>query len=229
MKFSDKIMPQTDKIYTALCILFCTLIIVGNLTYQKFVTLNIPLIHNFELSVGAVLYPLTFLINDLIAEFYGKIRANFCVKFALITNIIIAAIVGFMDYLPATSWSKINDNLFHQVFGFYSIAFIGSIIACYISQKIDIFLYLGIKNITKGKYLGFRNCVSSSISLLIDTVIVIGFMSIFKILPLNHMLPLIWNSYSWKLFFTICSTPVFYLCAFIIRKYIIDKASSPHE
>ena len=113
---------------------------IGNLTYQKFVSLNIPLFHSFDLSVGAILYPLTFLITDLIAEFYGKIRANFCVKFAMITNIIMASIICFMDYLPATSWSKINDEMFHQIFGFYTIGFLSSITACYISQKIDIFI-----------------------------------------------------------------------------------------
>ena len=58
-------MTHTDKIYTGLCILFCMLIMLGNLTYGKFVSLSIPFIHSFELSVGAILYPVTFLINDL--------------------------------------------------------------------------------------------------------------------------------------------------------------------
>ena len=86
-------------------------------------------------------------------------------------NIVVVLIIGSMDNLHATSWSKIDDNLFHQAFGFYGIAFIGSIIACYISQKIDIFLYLRIKTLTKGKYLGLRNFLSSSVSLFIDTFI----------------------------------------------------------
>jgi uncharacterized integral membrane protein (TIGR00697 family) len=214
-------MTQTEKIYTGLSILFSGIIIIGNLTYQKFVVLNIPLIHSFELSVGAILYPITFLISDLIAEFYGKEKANFCVKFAILMNIIIAIILGCMDYLHATSWSKIDDNMFHIIFGFYGVAFIGSLIACYISQKIDILLYLRIKTLTGSKYLGLRNFLSSSISLFIDTFIVVGFMTIFGILQIEYMWLLIGNSYSWKLFFTICMTPLFYLCAFMIRKSII--------
>lgn len=75
-----------DRIYTALCALFAVLIVMGNLIYQKFVFLPVLPFYTFELSVGAILYPLTFMLTDLIAEFYGKNRANFCVKLALALN-----------------------------------------------------------------------------------------------------------------------------------------------
>lgn len=135
-------MPIAEKVYAGLCILFSGLIILGNLVYQKFVTLHVPLIYTFELSAGAILYPLTFSITDLITEFYGKARANFCVRFAIFTNIVIATIIALIDYLTATSWSKVDNLTFNKVFGFYSVAFIGSMIACYVSQAVDIVMYL---------------------------------------------------------------------------------------
>ena len=111
-------MTNLEKIYTGLCVLFSVLIVLGNLTYQKFVMLPIPFVYNFELSVGVVLYPLTFLMTDLITEFYGKEKASFCVSFAIFTNVIVALVLAGMDYLPTTAWSKIDGALFHQVFGF---------------------------------------------------------------------------------------------------------------
>ncbi len=217
MKNIENNMKNTEKLYTGLCVLFCVLIVLGNIVYQKFVSVEIPLLYTFELSVGAILYPLTFLITDLIAEFYGKKKANFCVNFAIIMNITVAIIIAFMDFLPCTFWSKINNTTFHQVFGFYSVAFLGSIIACYTAQLVDISLYLWIRKITKGKYLWIRNNGSTAISLFIDTSIVIVFLTVFGVLPAEHMLSLIGNSYSWKLFFTICSTPLFYLLVWIIK------------
>ena len=65
---------------TSLCVLFAVLIVVCNLIYQKFVFLPILPFYSFELSVGAIIYLLTFLLTDLIAEFYGKNKANFCVR-----------------------------------------------------------------------------------------------------------------------------------------------------
>lgn len=213
-------MAITEKIYVSICILFSVLIVVGNLTYQKFVTLDFLSFYKFQLSVGALLYPLTFLITDLIAELFGKEKANFCVKVGLAINILVAFIVMIMDNLPATSWSKINDQAFHNIFGFYTIAFVGSTIACYVAQTVDVIIYLWIRDKTKNKYLWLRNNISTAISLLIDTCIVIIFMTIFGILPEEQMFILIFNSYTWKLFFTICSTPLFYGCVTIANNML---------
>lgn len=212
-------MTNLQKIYTGLCVLFCVLIALGNLTYQKFVALSIPYFHTFELSVGVILYPLTFLITDLITEFYGKESANFCVHLAIMMNITVALILNGMDHLPATAWSQIDSALFHQVFGLYSVAFISSILACSFSQALDIKLYLWIRKQTQGKHLWLRNNGSTAISLLLDTTIVISIMTLFKVLPRENMLSLIANSYSWKLFFTLCSTPLFYGCVSLIKRF----------
>ena len=221
-------MQIQEKIYIFLCAAFSTVIITGNLIYQKFVYLPILPFHTFELSVGAILYPLTFLITDLIAEFYGKDKARFCVKLAISMNLLTAVIIGGMDQLEAVNWSKIDNAMFHKVFGFYSIAFLGSIIANYIAQLVDIKIYLWIRSLTKEKYLWLRNNLSTSISLLIDTTIVISFLIIFGVLPMEQMSSLIINSYIFKLFFTIFSTPLFYL-AFYIIKTISKVSSTPFE
>ena len=216
-------MNAADKIYTTLCVIFAVFIVVGNLIYQKFVFLPILPFHTFELSVGAITYPLTFMLTDLIAEFYGKNKANFCVRLAIVMNIIIALVIIMMDKLNATEWSKIDNITFHKVFGLYSVAFIGSIIACYIAQLIDITIYLWIRKITDGKWLWLRNNGSTAISLFVDTFIVISFMSVFGILPMDRMWILIINSYLFKLFFTVCSTPLFYICVGVIRSILKNQ------
>lgn len=210
-------MTRDESIYTSLCVLFSVLIVMGNLIYQKFVSLTLFPFHTFELSIGAILYPLTFLLTDLITEFYGKDKANFCVKLGISMNIIVACIIAGMDQLEATNWSKIDDLTFHKVFGLYSVAFIGSILACYAAQTVDILLYLWIRKITKGKYVWARSNGSTAISLFVDTFIVITFMTAFHVLPSGHMWSLIINSYLFKLFFSICSTPIFYICVKVLR------------
>lgn len=216
-------MTRDESIYTCLCVLFSVLIVMGNLIYQKFVSLPILPFHTFELSVGAILYPLTFLLTDLITEFYGKEKANFCVRLGVILNIFVACVITGMDHLNATTWSKIDNPTFHKVFGLYSVAFIGSILACYIAQIVDITIYLWIRKITKGKWLWARNNGSTAISLFVDTFIVITFMATFHILPTDRMWALIINSYFFKLFFSICSTPFFYVCARIIRNLQLGR------
>ncbi len=209
-------MTRFEKIYIGLCILFSVLIVIGNLVYQKFVSLHLLPFHTFEISAGAVLYPLTFLITDLITEFYGKNKAQFCIRFAAVTSILTAFVIAGMDFLPSTAWSKVNDATFHKIFGMYIIGF-GSIVACYAAQAVDIILYLWIRRLTKGKHLWLRNNGSTTISLFVDTSIMISLMTLFGVVPKEQVCLLIMNSYSYKLFFTVCSTPLFYLCVYLIR------------
>jgi len=210
-------MTADEKIYTCLCVLFAVLIVTGNLIYKKFVSLPIL---SFELSVGAILYPLTFLLTDLITEFYGKEKAGFCVKLAIVMNVVVAITIMLMDNLNATSWSKVDNEVFHTVFGKYSVNFIASIIASYIAQLIDIKLYLWIRNITGGNFLWLRNNGSTIISLLIDTSIVVSILCVFNVLPIERMLAIIISSYSFKFLFTVCSTPLFYFGVWVIKRLL---------
>ncbi|OJX13133.1 MAG: hypothetical protein BGO77_08580 [Caedibacter sp. 37-49] len=213
-------MSNSDKVYTSICVLFAVLIVTGNIVYQKYVSLPLLHFYTFELSVGAILYPLTFLLTDLITEFYGKEKANFCVKLGLVMNVLIALAISIMDYLKATSWSKVDDIMFHNVLGSYGIAFIGSIIACYSAQLVDIVIYLWILKATNGRWLWLRSVGSTAISLFVDTTIVICFLTYFKILPADRMIMLIMNSYFYKLFFTIWSTPLFYASVSTIKRVL---------
>ena len=84
--------------YLYLAALFITALVVSNLIFQKFFywyisdiqLFNIPL---FELSVGILPYPITFLITDLISEIYGKKKANQVVQAG-----IFAAFFSRFDY-----------------------------------------------------------------------------------------------------------------------------------
>ena len=138
-------MSSKEKVYVTLCVMFSVIIVLGNLIYQKFIELPFFSLHTFELSVGAMFYPLTFLVTDLITEFYGKEKANLCVKLGIAMNILVVAMISLMDGLNATHWSPVDNQTFHKVFEFYSVAFIGSILACYIAQSIDIVLYSWIQ------------------------------------------------------------------------------------
>lgn len=89
---------------------------------------------------------------------------------------------------------------FHNTFGMFGYMFIISMIACYISQSFDIFLYLAIRKLTKGRYLWARNSGSTMVSLFIDTGVVLTLSAWVGIFPKEQLWPLFINSYGWKLF-----------------------------
>lgn len=224
LKYNQVIdLPALEKLYTALCVLFSALLITCTLTYKKIVFLPIFHFHTFTLSVAVLITPLMFIVTDLIAEFFDKQRANFCVKIAVLINIVVAIIISVMDALQATSWSTVDVVTFHQVFGSYGLAFIACLIACYSAQVVDINLYLWIKKLTRDKWLWLRTNGSTAMSLFVDTFIAISLLTMLGIYPKEHMWVVIMNAYSYKLFVTICNIPFFYLAVWAIKKFIINN------
>ena len=81
MDYSDnKKVELAKKIYLYLGAIFITSLVVSNLIFQNFLwhpfELEIFGFKLFELSVGILPYPITFLVTDLISEIYGKKKAN---------------------------------------------------------------------------------------------------------------------------------------------------------
>ncbi|MGC9327296.1 MAG: VUT family protein, partial [Candidatus Hinthialibacter sp.] len=80
---------------------FIASLVACNLIFQKFFhwTLTVrlfdwTLIHyTFELSVGILPYPITFLVTDIVSEIYGKRRADQIVVSGFIASIFVMLIV----------------------------------------------------------------------------------------------------------------------------------------
>ena len=176
MPLKDKLLAQ--RIYLLLGALFITSLVVSNLIFQKFfywypVDIEIFDSKLFEISVGILPYPITFLITDLISEIYGKKRANDIVIAGIFASFFSMLIVYTANAVPATSWSPVEDDMFSTVFGNTAIAVFASMMAYLFAQFIDIQIYHFWKKLTKGKHLWLRNNCSTFLSQFLDTVTVL--------------------------------------------------------
>ena len=132
MTLKDKLAAQ--RIYLFLGALFITSLVVSNLIFQKFFywhPIDVELFGSklFEISVGILPYPITFLITDLISEIYGKKRANDIVIAGIFASFFSMLIVYVANVAPATSWSPVYNKLFTTVFGSTAIAVFASMMA----------------------------------------------------------------------------------------------------
>ncbi len=208
------------KLYIILCSIFCTVIITGNLIFQKFITLGI-LGSRLELSVGVLLYPITFLISDLVTEFYGKMAAKFMIQMAVMCSVTVAGIVLLANYFNATEWSVVDNQTFYKVFNVYGVGAIASIIANYLGQLCDISIYSYIKIFTNGKHLWLRNNVSTIIGQGVDTVTVISILCWFSIIPWEQFSTVILSSLLFKILAALADTPFCYLGHYLMKKLSI--------
>jgi len=212
------------KIYLYLGALFITSLVVSNLIFQKFFYWNpfgevtifgAPL---FEISVGILPYPVTFLITDLISEMFGKKKANQLVVAGIFASFFSLLIVYTANAVPATSWSPVQDSLFTSVFGNTIVAVFASMMAYLIAQYVDIQLYHFWKRRTKGKYLWLRNNFSTFSSQLIDTFTVVALLCWFGEIPWDKFTGLVISGFIFKIIVAFFDTPLLYLSVNVMRK-----------
>ena len=211
------------NIYLLLAGLFITSLVVSNLIFQKFFywyPLDIKVLGNslFELSVGILPYPITFLITDLISEIYGKKRANQVVITGIFASFFSMGILLIANEVPAIENSPIDDETFNQVFALSPIAALASMIAYLLAQFVDIRIYHFWKNLTQGKMLWLRNNFSTFSSQLIDTLLVVGLLSIFGVLEWKLFWGLVISGFLFKIIVAALDTPLLYLFVGIFRK-----------
>ena len=134
------------------------------------------------LSAGVLIWPLVFIMTDIINEYYGKKGVKFL---SYLTAILIAFgfLIIFMaiHLTPADFWivdfkeKGVEDMqvAFSAVYGQGLYIIVGSIIAFLVGQLIDAFVFQRIKRITDGRYIWLRATASTVVSQLIDSFLVL--------------------------------------------------------
>ena len=215
MKAPQKLLAY--KIYLVLATLFITSLVVSNLIFQKFFSWDFFGIYTFEISVGILPYPITFLVTDLISEIYGKKKANQVVTAGIFASFFSLLIIYVSDVVPATAWSPVDDPMFTKVFGFSVIAVFSSMIAYLLAQFVDIRIYHYWKRLTKGRHLWLRNNFSTVTSQFLDTFSVLFLLCSFGVIEWSLFSILLLNGFLFKVLVALLDTPILYVTVHYFR------------
>lgn len=212
----DRFLAQ--RVYLILGALFISSLVVSNLIFQKFFYWDFFGIYTFEISVGILPYPITFLITDIISEVYGKRKANQVVTAGIFASFFSMLIVYVAGNVPATEWSPINNTLFNTVFGATAIAVLASMMAYLLAQYIDIQIFHFWKRLTKGKHLWLRNNFSTFLSQFVDTFTVLFLLCSFGKISWSLFSVLLASGFLFKVMVAVLDTPFLYAAVYALRK-----------
>lgn len=166
---------------------------------------------------GTIAYCFTFPITDIIDEVYGKKKAVYIVWAGLAAEVIMLALVWMDWFLPAIEPSM--EELYRKVFGLQTRIVAASLIAYIASQHHDVWAFWKWREITKGRWLWFRNNASTIVSQLIDSAIftTIAFYGVIGLTDLAMMIVSLWL---FKVIIALIDTPFVYLGVWLVRRYI---------
>ena len=215
---------QAQIIYLILASLFIASLVTSNLIFQKFFywypfDAEVFGVKLFEVSVGLLPYPITFLITDVLSEIYGKKKANHVVIAGIFASFFSLGIIYVSMAVPSTSWSVVDEKTFMEVFGAAPLAVLASMMAYLFAQFIDIRVYHFWKTLTKGKHLWLRNNFSTFTSQIIDTLTVLILLCSFNIIAWDKFYGLLVSGVIFKMMIAALDTPILYVIVFSFRKH----------
>ena len=208
---------RKDLVFIVLAGFFVTNAIVAELIGGKL----IQFFGLFTQSLGIILWPIVFILTDLIIEHFGKqgVRKLTFITVGLIIYTFILVTIGLN--IKAVNFSPVNDENFKIVFGQSQWIMVGSIIAFLLSQLVDVSVFWLLRAKTGNKYIWLRATGSTVVSQLIDTFVV---QFIAFVLPgkwaFNEFLKNACWGYSFKLLVALCLIPLIYVGHFAIKKFM---------
>lgn len=134
---------------------------------------------SFHLTAGVLIWPVVFIMTDIINEYYGPRGVRFLsfITIALISYSFLV-INGAIHLDPSEYFSIGNgisnpDAAFRGIFGQGAWIIIGSVIAFFVSQVLDVLVFHRIKKITGEKNIWLRATGSTLVSQLVDSFVVL--------------------------------------------------------
>jgi len=175
----------------------------------------------FVTTMGSIMWPVVFVMTDIINEYYGKRLMNLLTVLTAGFLIYVFALLFLTIQIPAAPVSPVSDTSYSIVFGQSSWIIIGSLVAFVTSQLLDVFIFGLVRRHTQGRYLWARSTGSTLVSQLVDTFVVQGIAFLIPgTLSVPVYLKMASSSYVYKLIVAILMTPTIYLIHHLIEKLL---------
>jgi uncharacterized integral membrane protein (TIGR00697 family) len=155
------------QLFAILTALTSTVLIVSNLSSTKmFDFFGTGLVWDG----GAILFPVSYVLGDIVTEIFGFKIAKRVIWTAFAMNLVAVLALFIVQLLPpGPGWG--NQVAYETIIGFMPRIVAGSLIAFVAGQILNAYVFVKIKEITKGKHLWQRAIGSSLVGDLVDTVI----------------------------------------------------------
>src|SRR5688500_4158853 len=184
---------------------------------------------DFNLTAGALIWPVVFITTDLINEYFGKPGVK---RISYLTALLIlyAFVIIFMaiELPPAAWWAKITDgegNVFNMDLAFNRVLgqglriILGSLAAFLIAQLVDVFVFQRLRRATGNKCLWLRATGSTLVSQLVDSFVVL-FIAFDGTFSNDQLIAIMITNYIYTFAVAILLSPITYLGRYLIDQYL---------
>ena len=202
--------------YVPIAMLFVSLLIAANVLAQKLIAVG-----GYEVTAASIIYPMTYVLADVLTEVYGYANFRRVIWGALLGNIAFALLSEAAILLPPASFWHEQEQ-FAAIMGHTPQIVFASMVSYLVGEFMNAYVLAKLKIKTQGRHLWLRTIGSTVVGQASDTVIFTA-IAFYGILNAQQMTSLMITMYLLKVAYEVMITPLVYaLTGFLKRRENVD-------
>jgi uncharacterized integral membrane protein (TIGR00697 family) len=206
--------------YPLVVAVFVTALVTSNIIAVKLID-----VFGVILPAAVVLFPLSYIIGDVLTEVYGFGRARQAIWTGFACNLLAVIAIWVAGVLPPASfWSvgrfegaKAAQQAYQAILGFTPRLLLASFLAYLAGEFLNAVVLARLKIWTSGRYLWIRTISSTIVGEGADSLVFIT-VAFSGILPANALQAAILSQWAFKTSYEVLATPLTYLVVNLLKR-----------
>lgn len=200
-----------SELYLKLSILFVVCLLLSNILAAKLLRIG-----NYSVTSGVLVFPISYIINDIFSEVYGFEKTKKLIVFGFIMNLFMVLILSIAIILPAPIWFE-NSDSFALILGSTPRNCFASLMAYLFGSLVNSKILVKMKGNKNNKF-GTRAIISTLFGELTDSLIFV-FIAFLGKIPLIQIITMIIIQVVFKTLYEIICLPLTSIFVNKVKKY----------
>lgn len=208
------------RYFHIICVIYSTIMVSSNYLNLRLIPVHAPFMpDNFPIGGGVFIFPLVFILQDIVTEVYGYARSRQMMWIGIISmaaSVIYSSFVVSRATLPEwqqnySAFSLVFDGLPRHTFGDAIGLICGTIMNDYVLSRSKLKL--------QGKFFGARIISSTIAGELSYQVVAYTIAWAGQLNAISSILPFFIFAFLYKISFNIITLPLVYMAAYLLKRY----------
>ncbi|MSR09290.1 MAG: VUT family protein [Gammaproteobacteria bacterium] len=214
MNVASQQQPITP-LFVVVTALFITALISSNI-----ISVKLAVIAGQILPAGIVIFPVSYIVGDILTEVYGYRRARAVIWLGLASNLLVVTAIWVAGQLPPAQFWQENQSAYETILGYTPRILVASFAAYLVGEFANSAVLSRMKVATRGRWLWSRTIGSTVVGQGLDSIVFITIAFAGQVPGLWH---LVWVQWLAKVLYEVAATPVTYaVVGWLKRKDRID-------
>jgi uncharacterized integral membrane protein (TIGR00697 family) len=203
-------------LFVAVAVAFVACLITANVVSAKLVD-----VAGFVLPAGIVIFPISYVIGDVLTEVYGYSAARRVIWLGFGANLLFVAAASVAGVLPAPGFWQ-HQAAYDQILGQAPRILAASFLAFLLGEFVNSYVLAKMKILTQGRWLWTRTIGSTVTGQACDSVIFVT-IAFAGELPISALVGIVVTQWAAKCLYETAATPLTYLVVgYLKRKEGVD-------